>query len=310
MFLAEAAPALLVLHFSSLHERFEQELRWETARMRRAARHMVRTVGGPGKIDDRTKNHRLFEAAMALGATGVLSQDSVLQRWSQRYAWKGVHMERSDGVMPENGGHDSGYQALGMVHATRYLALLARGTLRDALDRGLQRGEAWELSRVRADGTIDQAGDTRTSGCRERDPSGRCKTTFYLPIFSALARWSVLTHDQRYERVAYKVWLQNWRLVPGDVLPRPGLWVKPRDVRHGAWLTVRGAGFQPLEQVRLFFGDTLIRSFTCDQIGSFGGHSPVGNVYFPLPQVGPGAYTIKVLGSYGTVRHTHVTVTG
>ena len=57
-------------------------------------------------------------------------------------------MERSNGVMPEDGGHDSSYQGLGMVHATRYLDLLAKGTLRDSLYRALRRGEKWELSRA------------------------------------------------------------------------------------------------------------------------------------------------------------------
>src|SRR3954451_24486933 len=138
--------------------------------MRRAAYYMVRRVGGPGKIDDPIKNHRWYEAAIALGSVGVLTNDSTLKNWSTRYAWHGVHMERSGGIMPENGGHDSGYQALGMVSASRYLALVATGDLHAALTTALQRGEAWELSRVRSDGSINQAGDTRTASCKEKGP--------------------------------------------------------------------------------------------------------------------------------------------
>jgi hypothetical protein len=115
-------------------------------------------------------------------------------------------MERPGGVMPEDGGHDSGYQALGMVSAARYLDLVASGALYHALWLALQRGEAWELSRVRGDGSVDQTGDTRTSDCRERDLLGACKTVFYAPIFSALAHWSRIANDLRYASAAFLVW--------------------------------------------------------------------------------------------------------
>jgi hypothetical protein len=111
--------------------------------------------------------------------------------------------------MPEDGGHDSGYQALGMVNASRYLELVATGNLYRALSRALQRGEEWELSRVEADGSINQAGDTRTVGCKERNTSGQCKTVFYAPIFSALAHAAVIQHDLRFARAANLVWQRS-----------------------------------------------------------------------------------------------------
>src|SRR5437588_12699622 len=124
---------------------------------------MVRSVHGAGHIDDPVKNHRYYEAAIALGATGVLTGDGRLRNWSTQYAWKGIHMERPGGVMPENGGHDSGYQALGMINATRYLELVASGNLAHALYEALRKGEDWEISRIASNGTVNQAGDTRTA---------------------------------------------------------------------------------------------------------------------------------------------------
>lgn len=206
MFLSEAAPALLALKASSFAPEFATDLRWDTRRMHRAALFMVRSVGGVGKIDDSTKNHRFYEAALALGATGLLARDRTLVTWSRRYAWHGIHLEQRDGVMPEDGGHDSGYQALGMVNASRYLELLASGRLWKALYAALQRGEAWELSRVRSDGSIDQAGDTRTVDCRENDPTGHCKTVAYDPIYSALAHWAAISGDQRFSRASHLVY--------------------------------------------------------------------------------------------------------
>ena len=209
MFLSEAGPSLIALKQSRYADQFASRLQWDTTRMQRAAYYMVRSVGGPDKIDDTTKNHRYYEAAIALGSVATLSGDKTLRQWSTRYAWRAIAMERSDGVMPEDGGHDSGYQALGMVSATRYLALVATGRLYHSLYQALQRGEAWEISRVRPDGSINQAGDTRTAGCREHNPSGQCKTVFYAPIFSALARWAALSGDQRYAQASYRVWLRS-----------------------------------------------------------------------------------------------------
>jgi hypothetical protein len=177
--------------------------------MRRAAFYMVQAVGGPGNIDDATKNHRFYEFAIALGATGVLSHDPTLERWSTLYAQRSVQLEQPGGVMPEDGGHDSGYQALGMVDAARYLTLEAQGPLAASLSAALQRGETWELSRIGPDGSIDQTGDTRTAGCKEHDPTGSCKTVFYAPIFNALAHWAAISGDSRYASAAHLVWLKS-----------------------------------------------------------------------------------------------------
>lgn len=209
LFLSEAAPALLILQASPVVSSYRPELRWQIGRMRKAAYAMVRSVHGVGKIDDPTKTHRRFEAAIALGATGVLAHDAALRRWSTVYAWQGIHMTLANGIMPEDGGHDSGYQALGMINACRYLVLLAHGKIYRALYGALRRGEAWELSRVGPDGSINQTGDTRTVGCEERSPNGRCKSVFYAPIFSALAHWGAITGNSRYQRAAHAVWLKS-----------------------------------------------------------------------------------------------------
>ncbi len=209
MFLSEAAPALAFLQESSYAAQYRTELANQAASMRRAAYFMVHSVGGAGHIDDTTKNHRWFEAAIALGATGLIAHDATLRAWATVYAWRGIHMERPSGVMPEDGGHDSGYQALGMVNACRYFTLLPAGTLRTALFKALQRGEAWELSRVAPNGSVNQRGDTRTAGCRERNPAGQCKTVFYAPIFSTLAHWAVISGNATYARMSHQVWVRS-----------------------------------------------------------------------------------------------------
>jgi hypothetical protein len=209
MFLSEAAPSLVMLRASPLDVRFEREISWQLALMHRAAYRLVRVAGGPGRVDDPTKNHRFYEAAIAFGAVGVLSADPTLLRLSTKYAREGISMELPNGVMPEDGGHDSGYQALGMVNATRYLELVATGALYASLYRTLERAESWELSRVGVDGAINQTGDTRTADCREHDLAGKCKTLLYAPIYSALAHWARVSGDLRFANAAYLVWQKS-----------------------------------------------------------------------------------------------------
>jgi hypothetical protein len=209
MFLSEAAPSLVILRGSAFASRFAEEMRWQVRKMQTAAHFLPNVVGGIGHIDDASKNHRQFEAALSFGTVGVLANDRKLVEWSKTYAWQGIRMARPNGVLPEDGGHDSGYQALGMVNAIRYLDLLATGRLRTSLHRVLQRGEAWELSRVRRDGSVDQTGDTRTAHCQEHDLVGACKTVFYAPIFSALAHWAVIDNDRRFASAARLVWRRS-----------------------------------------------------------------------------------------------------
>jgi hypothetical protein len=278
--------------------------------MQLAEYYMVRSVGGAGHIDDHTKNHRWFEEALALQATGILNGDGTLQRWARVYAAHGINMARPDGVMPEDSGHDSGYQALGLTFAIRYLELSGQSNQSNPLYQVIKRGEEWEISRVRSDGSVNQAGDTRTAGCKERDPQGHCKSVFVATIFQALARWAVVANDEHYQRIALDVWLDNWASQPGDVLPAPGLFATPTAVSNGQWLTVSGSRFQPLERVKLYLDDTLIQTMKCDQIGSFGGHSPVPNAHFQIESVSAGVHTLTARGNEGTMRKTTITVTG
>ncbi|GAC1324808.1 MAG: hypothetical protein NVSMB22_14010 [Chloroflexota bacterium] len=308
MFLAEAAPALLVLSHASENQHYAREIAWQVAAMHRAAHRMVRRQGGPGHIDDGTKNHRFFEAALALEAVGTLAHDAQLQRWATVYARRGIAMERPTGVMPEDGGHDSGYQAVGLTDAIRYLALTSGRAISSRLHAAVQRAEEWELSRVHPNGSIDQTGDTRTVGCRERDPQGRCKSAFYAPIFNALTRWGIVAADTRYERAALDVWLVNWAIQPGDVLPPPGLFAQPNPVHAGEWLTIWGTRFRPLESVTIFVNGRVIERVACDQIGSFGGHSPQPNAHFPLPDGSGASLELVARGSLGTVRRTMVQI--
>jgi hypothetical protein len=221
MFLASASPAMLVLQsWNRLDTRmgtaYLKHLAWEKQRLRRAARYMVNTYWNkPGHIDDQGKEERFFEGAIALAATAALTGDKLLQDRSHAYARAGVRMTQSNGVWTENsvGGrccHDSSYQGIGLKYGTRYLELLHSGPLFKKVYPAVSKGERWEISRVRSNGTIVTLGDTRTTGCSERDQtSGACKNVNLEAVFSSLMRWGVITDSSHFRTVALKVWALN-----------------------------------------------------------------------------------------------------
>gem|GEM_PF-704997 len=321
MFLADAGPAFILLKNwraakSFLGPRGLRHLNWEIGRLHDASRHLVHAwYHRSGHIDDGSKEDRFFEAAIALGSVGYLVGDHSLVQKSEVYAREGMRMTRSNGVMPENHGHDSSYQALGLVYATRYLQLMTGQKLFAPLRRDVALGERWLLSRVRRDGSVDRAGDDRTGpGCPEHTNAGACKSVNYQAVASALVRWGVIDKSRTYERRAYLVWLQNWRRQPGDALPKPSLVINPthrtsKQVGYGWPVWVSGTRYLPLEPIRVYFNHRLVGKTVTDQIGSFGGHSPVSPVSFTPPTQRPGVYTITAKGTYGVVRRTKFTIT-
>lgn len=220
MFLAAAGPAMLVLdnwyRLPHLSRTFVKHVNWEISRMDRAARYMVDSWWSkPGHIDDGGKEERFFEAAVALASTADLAKDSFLLDRARVYAKNGMRMTEPNGVWTENGVdgrccHDSSYQAMGLVYGTRYLELIAGTPLGHHLYADVAKGEAWEISRVRANGTVNTTGNSRTSGCAERSQlTGKCKTIDLEAVFSALMRWGVLSDNQRFRARAEKVWALN-----------------------------------------------------------------------------------------------------
>jgi len=223
MFLAAASPAMLVLeHWNHIDSRLGpahlKHLAWEKRRLSRAAHYILSAYWNqPGHIDDQGKEERFFEGAIALEATGVLVGDKVLQDRSHVYALASARMTKPNGVWTENGlggrcCHDSSYQGIGLNYGTRFLELVHSGRVFRRVRSAVSRGERWELSRVRDNGTIITKGDTRTSGCSERDQATRaCKTVNLEAIFSSLMRWGVITNDSRFREAATKVWALNAR---------------------------------------------------------------------------------------------------
>jgi hypothetical protein len=330
MFLSAAGPALILLkYWPKLHvlgKKGVKHLNWEIGKAKKAAHYLIKTWWKSTKhIDDSGKEERFFEAANALESVGILAGDTKLGKDAKVYAKNGAAMTEPNGIWTEHGlgkrcCHDSSYQALGLINGLEYITLSDLDSSSKAY-QAVQRGEKWEYSRTRPDGTVNQSGDDRTGpNCPEKNSAGQCKTLDIVAVKDAIMRWGVLSGDQAFIRRAYYISLRACIERKMCVLPTPGLndrgvslTVKQADDGAPVWLS--GAGFQPYEGITISFDGATIGTVTTDEKGTFGDIKGVWTSAIPplkveLPSsTTPGTYSFTATGDYGTTERLAITIT-
>lgn len=133
--------------------------------------------------------HRYWVMASALGLIGELTNDASLALRAADYARAGLKQQRSDGVNPEGGRYDVGYQAAGMISASHYFTVCGEESLREEVREMLSKGGAWLAGYVDPDGGIDPGQSTRV--LVEASRKGTPKRLPALQIASGLA-WAAL----------------------------------------------------------------------------------------------------------------------
>lgn len=214
-FIEAAARALLLLSVAPGGERWKDAADRLRPKVAQAAHWMVRSDvhadnwPDPNLIEtkwgERRYGHRRYLDAAALGLTGILTRDTQLLDGSREILRDGLAFQRPDGVSPEKGGHDSSYQAVGLMYACRYYQMVADRTLRREMDPVLQKGFAWMVSRIRPDGTIEDAGNTRTGPGAELGRRGKPKTVDFQAAAMGLAHWGWLNQDEKLRKKAQRV---------------------------------------------------------------------------------------------------------
>lgn len=225
-FLEATAHALLLLEASTSHAEFADQITALKPKLLTAARWMVRpdvqalVWNGekpkksklPGCPPELPYAHRRYLDAAALGEAGLLCHDKELIEKSAGFIRNGIAFQRPDGVNPEKGGHDSHYQALGLVYACRYYSTIADDALRLEMEPMLDKAFAWLLTRIKDEGTVDAAGNTRTGLGQEVGRSGKPKGIDYRQVVHSLAHWSQLTQNPALETTARRVFEADRRL--------------------------------------------------------------------------------------------------
>jgi hypothetical protein len=160
-------------------------------------------VAARGQVHNRPYSHRRWILAAAHGLTARVTGDARFWSAARSYAADGLGLQTGSGVNPEQGGADVGYQMVGVLMASRYVAAGPDPAMRDAVVSMLDRASRWAASRIRADGTVDARGSTRT--LREPARDGRIKRIPYHVLVEGFAYAARLTKDRSFEAAAERV---------------------------------------------------------------------------------------------------------
>ena len=147
--------------------------------------------------------HRYWIMASALCSAGLVSRDPALLARADDYARMGLRAQRPDGVNPEGGGFDVGYQATGLSAAARYAHVCATGEVQTATLRMVDRGLTWLEQRIDAEGAVDPTGSTRL--LREIGRNGQPKRVSLRGMVAAFAWGAAATGEPRFDEVAARI---------------------------------------------------------------------------------------------------------
>ena len=103
----------------------------------------------------------------------------------------GLAYQWPNGVNPEKGGYDVGYQIAGIRFALLYDSVCTSPELRAALTRMMAKGADFELTKMDASGTITTEGSSRMG--HENSRSGVPKVVGYKPTMQAFLGVNELT---------------------------------------------------------------------------------------------------------------------
>jgi hypothetical protein len=205
-FVEAAAHACLLLGASQYSDRYANDVDWITPRLLKAALWMVQpAVEIPGRQHNAPYTHRRYLVAAALGEAGMLCSNQFLIDKSKGYIREGIGLQAPSGFNPEMNGYDCSYQAVGLFFAERYYDLVADDQIKQQLTVMLRNANDWLKSRILPDGTLDPTGNTRTGLGQEQSRNNVPKKIAYAQAYSAFYRWSLISGDPAFERLAEKV---------------------------------------------------------------------------------------------------------
>jgi len=171
---------------------------------------------------DRTNaccTHRLVLVGTAFAMMAHYLGNRDYARESRRYMRKAIALQRSTGVAPERGGHDSSYQMVSMELAARWLVYERDRPLYDAVGRFVRRGLSWERSRIGSDGDVRRSGNTRSNGQEVSPLDGRVKGVSYISIIRGFGYWGTRVDSARDRQIARAVAARHPRKRISDAVP-------------------------------------------------------------------------------------------
>jgi hypothetical protein len=190
-FMQELGRAVLVVQESPHEAHFHERIVALEPKMRRA---MAFVASGYDTIIERSSHavNRIVIAAKAFGLCGLVLHDDALVATSRKLIAHALTLRDADGVFIENGGRDSSYNVVSILFGQ----VLALHVALPEFEAALPKAVAWELTRIRDDGTVDVTGNTRTGVGREHSYFGEPKKVNYGEVVQALTIYGLAHDDQ------------------------------------------------------------------------------------------------------------------
>ncbi len=113
---------------------------------------------------DNLGTNRIFTDADAFASAGLLLQNNALMSSAARFTSEALHRITPEGVASEEGGFDSSYQAVSLLHASYLQFRMPDERLKAAIGAMLAR----ELPAIGANGSVDVSKNTRTGRGQEK----------------------------------------------------------------------------------------------------------------------------------------------
>jgi hypothetical protein len=168
--------------------------------VRRAAEWLMRPdIAKRGEAHNRPYTHRRWILAAALGLTGHVTGEQRFMTAARTYTTDGLQLQTANGVNPEKGGADVGYQMGGVVMAARFVAAAPDPSMQRAVIAMIERAARWEAACIREDGTVDATGSTRILIETGRD--GRVKGVPDHLIVEGFAYAATLTGNASFREI-------------------------------------------------------------------------------------------------------------
>jgi hypothetical protein len=204
-FVEAVARTILIIQQSPQAKRYASQVEHYIPLLSRAALWMIKpSVLKHGLKNNEGFTHRYYLVASALGLTGKLTGNQELIAYAQQSIKQGLSLQRSDGVNPEKGGHDSSYQAVGVLFSQRWLVNFPDDQLASQVRLMIDKALDWEATMILPSGEVSSLGNTRTGG-QERNRVGRVKRVGSNFQFKAFAYWASVTENAKWQEIADRI---------------------------------------------------------------------------------------------------------
>ena len=208
-FLQELGRMILVIRESPHEAHFHDRIAKLEPKIRKACAFI--TAGYDTIIANSSKAvNRIVLAAKAFGTCGLVLQDDSLIATSRKLIKHALTLRDAEGVFIENGGRDSSYNVVSVF----YGQILALHLDIPEFEAALPAAVKWELTRIKENGEVEVAGNSRTGVGKETSYSGQPKNVNYNEVIFALTLYGMVHHDQAALNAADRVFRYSQRPKP------------------------------------------------------------------------------------------------